>query len=73
DATFNSHQRVLPGEGDVELEKILDAVRTKDLVLSLEPHLAYAGPTRGFSGEEPFKQAHKALIDILHRLNIPFA
>lgn len=73
DARFNSHQRVLPGEGDVELEKILDAVRDKDLVLSLEPHLAYAGPTRGFSGEEPFKQAHKALIDILHRLNIPFA
>jgi len=72
DAKFNSPRRVLPGKGDVELEKILDAVRNKDLVLSLEPHLAYAGPNRGFSGEELFKQAHKALMDILDRLNIPF-
>jgi sugar phosphate isomerase/epimerase len=72
DAKFNSPRRVLPGKGDVELEKILDAVRNKDLVLSLEPHLAYAGSNRGFSGEEPFRQAHKALMDILNRLGIPF-
>ncbi len=72
DAKFNSPRRVLPGDGDVELERILNAVRNKGLVLSLEPHLAYAGPNRGFSGEELFKQAHKALMDILNRLNIPF-
>jgi len=72
DLKFGSSDRVVAGEGDAELDKILDTVRDRDLVLSLEPHLAYAGANRGFSGEEPFKRAYKALVDMLNRLSIPF-
>ena len=72
DAKFGAEGRVVPGEGDAQLEKILDAIRDIDMILSLEPHLAYAGANRGFSGEEPFKRAHKALIDMLHRLSIGY-
>lgn len=72
DAKFGLSGRVVPGEGDAELEKILDAIRDTDWVLSLEPHLAYAGANRGFSGEEPFKRAHAAFIAMLKRLSIAY-
>jgi len=72
DAKFGMKGRVVPGEGDAELDLIMDALRERDLVLSLEPHLAYAGANRGFSGEELFKKAHKAFTAMLDRLAIPF-
>ena len=72
DCRFGESKRVVVGEGDGQIDKILDQVRDMDLVLSLEPHLDYAGATRGFSGEMPFRQAHKALINMLERLKIDY-
>lgn len=61
--------RVVVGAGDARIKDILSEVKAKmpekDLILSLEPHLSYAGATRGFTGEEPFKGAFKALDEML--------
>lgn len=65
--------RVPAGEGDAQIPDFLNALRDReDLFVSLEPHLSYAGPCGGFSGEEPFRRAHRALISILEDLQIPY-
>ena len=72
DAKSGAAGRVVVGEGDAKIKEILTEVKSKlpekDLVLSLEPHLSYAGATRGFTGEEPFKKAFKALDDMLSEI-----
>ena len=73
DSRFGQKERFVAGEGDAQVADILDALRQRDdLFLSLEPHLSYAGPAGGFSGEEPFRKAHSALIRILDRCKIPY-
>lgn len=72
DAKRGESQRVVAGEGDTNIEQILNKVRDKDYILSLEPHLAYAGAKRGFSGEEPFCRAYHALANMLIKLKIEF-
>ena len=58
--------RFVAGEGDGQVAQVLNALRDReDLFLSLEPHLSYAGPAGGFSGEENFRRAHGALVNIL--------
>ena len=65
-------ERVPAGEGDARVEDIVRALRDRPLVLSLEPHLAYAGDRRGFSGEENFLRAHEAFTAILQRSEIAY-
>jgi sugar phosphate isomerase/epimerase len=64
-------QKVVPaGEGDGEVEKLLRALKARnyDGFLSLEPHLAMAGESRGWSGPELFERATDALNAILAKV-----
>jgi sugar phosphate isomerase/epimerase len=73
DSRFDDVTRCVAGEGDCEIPSLLDHLRyRRDLVISLEPHLAYAGIRRGFSGIEPFREAHRALKAILDDLQIDY-
>lgn len=73
DSRFGQKERFVAGEGDAQVAQILDALRERDaLYLSLEPHLSHAGPAGGFSGEEPFRKAHSALIRILNQQGISY-
>jgi len=66
--------RFVAGEGDGQVAQVLNALRSReDLFLSLEPHLSYAGPAGGFSGEENFRRAHDALVNILKEQEIHYA
>ena len=65
-------ERVPAGDGDARVKDIVCALRDRSLVLSLEPHLAYAGDKRGFSGEENFKKAHAAFTAILQKSEIDY-
>lgn len=74
DARFGENSRVVAGTGDAQVETALNALKNReDFVVSLEPHLAYAGAKRGFSGEMPFRSAHKALIEMLEANKIEFS
>lgn len=71
DAKFAKEMTITPaGEGDGEVEEVLRALKRRgyDGFLSLEPHLAFAGQFKGFSGPEKFCVAVKALREILARL-----
>ena len=66
--------RFVAGEGDGQVAQVLNALRDREnLFLSLEPHLSYAGPAGGFSGEESFRRAHGALVNILKEQEISYA
>lgn len=65
--------RVPAGEGDARIPEIVSALSHRALTFSLEPHLAYAGAKRGYSGEDNFKKAHAAFIKILKEQNIDYA
>ena len=59
------------GKGDGDVREVLDFLRYHDgMFTTLEPHLSLAGSMRGFSGEEQFGIAHKALTGILDELGI---
>jgi len=74
DSRKGQKERFVAGEGDAQVDQVLNALRDReDLFLSLEPHLAYAGPAGGFSGEENFRRAHGALVKILKELEIQYA
>lgn len=72
DMKRGASERVPAGKGDARVKDIVCALRDLPLVLSLEPHLAYAGAKRGFSGEENFRAAHKAFTDILQESGIDY-
>lgn len=72
DGKYGDSKKYVVGEGDAQYEKIFDAIRDKDLILSLEPHLEYAGAKRGFSGEQEFCRAHRALINMLEKSKINY-
>ena len=73
DACYDDEERYAAGEGQGGIPELLDSLRSReDLIISLEPHLSYAGRMRGFSGIEPFRHAHKALTDILKGLGISY-
>ena len=74
DSRKGRKERFVAGEGDGQVAKVLDALRDREnLFLSLEPHLSYAGPAGGFSGEENFRRAHSALVKILNDQEISYA
>lgn len=63
-----AEQQVLPaGEGDGQIKELLAALKAReyDGFLSLEPHLAVAGESRGWTGPELFEKATKALRAVL--------
>lgn len=73
DSRKGRKERYIAGEGDGQVAQVLSALREReDLFLSLEPHLSYAGPAGGFSGEENFRRAHAALAQILDRQGIAY-
>ena len=74
DSRKGQKSRFVAGEGDAQVAQVLNALRNReDLFLSLEPHLSYAGPAGGFSGEDNFRRAHGALVKILNDLEIQYA
>lgn len=73
DSRKGRKERFVAGDGDGQVAQILSALRNReDLFLSLEPHLSYAGPAGGFSGEENFRRAHAALVRILDQQGIAY-
>lgn len=68
---IESEERIVPaGEGDGQILESLAFLKDRgwDGTLTLEPHLAMAGPFGGFSGAERCRAAHQALVGILDRL-----
>lgn len=73
DSRFGQKERFAAGEGDAQVAQVLSALRDREeLFISLEPHLSFAGPAGGFSGEAPFRRAHSALIRILNQQRISY-
>lgn len=73
DSRNGTDEKVVAGEGDAQIPEVLGALADrKDLTLTLEPHLTVVGRFRGFSGEEAFGRAHRALTDMLKRLRIDY-
>jgi sugar phosphate isomerase/epimerase len=72
DAIAGTGQNVPAGHGDGQIGQTLAALRDDGFegFVSLEPHLAQAGPAGGFSGPGPFRQASQALKDLLGSLSI---
>jgi sugar phosphate isomerase/epimerase len=71
DATW-AEGRVTPaGQGDGQLREILSALRARgwEGVLALEPHLAHAGRSSGWTGPEQLHVAVDALNGLLRELN----
>ena len=64
--------RVPAGEGDARIPEIVSALKDRELTFSLEPHLSYAGEKRGFSGEENFRRAHAAFLNLLKEQSIDY-
>lgn len=61
---------VAAGEGEGEIKEVLSALKQKhfDMFLSLEPHLAIAGVSGGFTGRELFHKATESLKKILNEI-----
>jgi len=70
DARFSDGKVMPAGEGDGEIRQILKALQQRGFTgfLSLEPHLAIAGKTSGFSGASLFTKAVGALKGILEEI-----
>lgn len=67
DAVFSDSTIRLPGQGDGDIALLLRSLRDRGYqgFLSLEPHQVIAGRSSGFSGPGPFKEAVRALKEIL--------
>jgi len=68
DAVVGERGAIRPaGEGDGRIPDIVTALAARgfDGYASLEPHLAAAGATAGFSGPEAYRRAANAFTDIL--------
>lgn len=68
--------RVVPaGEGDGQVRELLAELKKEGFegFLSLEPHLAIAGASGGFSGPELFRKASNALKGILDELGVEYS
>lgn len=73
DSIKGTGEIVVADTGDGQMQQVLDFLRYhEDMFVSLEPHLAEAGVSKGFSGEELFRQDHAALTALLARLNIAY-
>jgi sugar phosphate isomerase/epimerase len=70
DAFFEDGRVVVAGEGEGEVEQVLNALYQKRYVgyVSLEPHLQASGPYAGFSRRQLFHEAVAALKAMLARV-----
>lgn len=71
DAKFGERGEMRPaGEGDVDIEGLLRIMRDRGFrgFASLEPHLLHAGEREGYSGPDGFKEATRALCEIIDRV-----
>lgn len=75
DAKLGSGEVVPAGEGDGDLRETIGALRDSgfDGFFSLEPHLAAAGPSSGFSGPDLFRTAVGAFQGLLREQGIDWA
>jgi sugar phosphate isomerase/epimerase len=73
DAVFEDGSVRLPGQGDGDILGLLAALDAEEYsgYLTLEPHLSFAGPSSGFSGEAGMRLAIHALADLLARVKNP--
>ncbi len=60
------------GEGDGQVDALLQRLDEADYTgfLALEPHLSFAGPSQGFSGEDGMRRAVTALRTLLASLGL---
>lgn len=66
DFSISTKQIVMAGRGDANIKEILYALKDRqEMFISLEPHLDYAGESRGFTGSVLFQQDFDELINIL--------
>jgi 3-dehydroshikimate dehydratase len=67
DADMETHKMCVAGKGDAQVPEALAALakRGYDGFLSLEPHLLVAGPSSGVSGPDLFRDAIRAVKEIL--------
>jgi sugar phosphate isomerase/epimerase len=74
DALMATGDVVPAGQGDGQVRDTLAALRDSGFhgYLSLEPHLAVAGSSGGFSGPDLFRLACRALKDLLADLSVPW-
>src|SRR5690606_27182279 len=74
DAVRETGTVVPTGEGDGEIPETIRALRDDgfDGFFSMEPHLALAGDSGGFSGADLFAKATKAFTDLLTAERIPY-
>jgi sugar phosphate isomerase/epimerase len=75
DAEFGERGEIRPaGEGDGRIGETVAALRDRgfDGVLSLEPHLAFAGSAYGYSGPEGFEAAAEALKGELDEVGVAY-
>jgi sugar phosphate isomerase/epimerase len=75
DALFSTRQVVPAGEGDGEVLRTVEALRDSGYegFASLEPHLAYAYETGGFSGPFAFGVAARAFAKVLDAAGVGVA
>ncbi len=75
DAVYGERGNIRPaGEGDGEIPATVEALAKRGFVgyTSLEPHLAEAFETGGYSGPKAFKLAANAFVDILEEQNLAY-
>lgn len=70
DANMKTKAICPAGEGDGQIKKVLADLRAAgfDGFVSLEPHLSFAGSSKGFSGGDLFKKAIQALKKIINEI-----
>jgi sugar phosphate isomerase/epimerase len=74
DALFETGQVVPAGRGDGEIDQTIRALHADGFegFFSMEPHLAQAGASRGFSGPELFAEATRAFTGLLEAAGISY-
>jgi sugar phosphate isomerase/epimerase len=73
DARFQGGAVSVVGQGDGAVGELLGALARSGYqgFLTLEPHLAYAGPTGGYSGPDGMRVSVQALRALLETLKVP--
>ena len=66
-------QMCIPGKGVSHIPEIFQRLRDRDLFVSLEPHLDFAGQFGGSTSSENFKEAIEAVRVMLDSLDIAWA
>lgn len=73
DSLRQTREIVIAGLGDGRIKDILYALKDKEsMFLSLEPHLAYAGIYKGFSGPDLFEKDLAALKKLLDEIDAEY-